>query len=146
MLAIPSGSSLQLPHAEWWPASTRRANARTVSPDRNQELLIALPMGVHKWEDYILDTQALLFHGAKANVRAIENLTSGVGELGYSIEQHLAASAVQQAELLHLFQEFIAAAGASWEKVSEQLDTLTEVTKVVGLMYLIVTFSKSRHS
>jgi len=64
--------------------------------------------GEKKYEDYILDTQTHIYEGARAQVAAIESLG------------HRADEQAQQ------LQGFIARAGDAWERVSGQMDDLTD--------------------
>lgn len=78
----------------------------------HEGLLTPYRYGDRKWEDYLLDTQTHIYDAAQAQVAAIE----GVG-------RQAAEQASEQAQLL---QDFIARAGGAWERVSTQLDTLTD--------------------
>ena len=68
--------------------------------------------GDRKWEDYLLDTQTFIHDGAQIQVRAVESL-------GRQMAEQESNQAIQ-------LQGFIAEAGVAWDRVSCQLDTLTD--------------------
>ncbi len=78
----------------------------------HQGLLSSHRYGAGKWEDYILDTQAHIYDGAQAQVKAVESLGRQVAE--------------QQGRQAELLQDFIAQSGDAWDRVSDQLDSMTD--------------------
>src|SRR5438105_2206149 len=85
------------------PSDHRTSHSDLFSPYRH---------GDRKWEDYLLDGQTLVYDAAREQVEAIES-AGRVAADQYSRQQ----------ALLH---DFIASAGAAWDRVDSQLDTLTE--------------------
>lgn len=75
-------------------------------------LFIPHRFGEEKWEDYILDTQTYIYDGAQSQVEAIDRASRKASE--------------QSREQAQLLQDFIAHAAGAWERVSGQLDVLTE--------------------
>ncbi|MDP1860201.1 MAG: hypothetical protein Q8K82_16105 [Gemmatimonadaceae bacterium] len=84
------------------------------SPYRESHRLFLLPYryGERKWEDYLLDTQALIHDGAREQVTAIAR-----------VERAVADAHSAQAILL---RDFIASSGEAWARVEDQIDILTD--------------------
>lgn len=104
------------------PADGRRRTTDRSSMDSPSNLrtttrgfLLPYRFGAHKWEDYLLDTQTLIYAGAKGQIDATTRLRL-VAEQGNAV----------QAELLSSFQAYADRAGVAWDRISGQLDTISD--------------------
>ncbi|MHB8091197.1 MAG: hypothetical protein ACYDH8_06320 [Syntrophales bacterium] len=86
----------------------RPSSLRTTSTG----LLSPYKWGKHKWEDYLLDTQTVIYQGAREQVEATNRLA----------EQQ----ASHQQALLDTFIQGALDANVAWDRISSQLDDLTD--------------------
>lgn len=79
--------------------------------------------GEHKWEDYHLDRQMLVYEGSREQVEVVERVGRQITE--------------QSDRQVTLLQDYIASAEGAWDRVGSQLDTLTDqmVTRVSSLSH-----------
>ncbi len=79
--------------------------------------------GDRKWEDYLLDTQTFIYDAGREQVEAVERVGRQAME--------------QRDRQMVLLQDFIADAEGAWDRVSSQLDALTDelVTGFSALSY-----------
>ena len=85
------------------PSTIRTTSTGLLSPYR---------WGARKWEDYLLDTQTLIYQGAREQVAATNRLAD--------------QQASHQQALLETFIQSANEANVAWDRISSQLDELTD--------------------